>query len=101
MEQFVALRRGKFVVRGGVCSAPRGDCGDAARRCGFAPRDRGPLCARPGMGKSGHNAGDEVFVACGLIARAVALNETPLCGGCWRYRPGVEGAGIVMRADGG
>ena len=44
------------------------------------------------MGESGHNAGDEVFVACRLIAVAVALDETPLCGRCWRYRPDVERA---------
>ena len=68
----------------------------------YVRRDRGLLCAPAGMGESGHNAGDEVFVACRLIAVAVALDDTPLCGRCWRYRPGVERSrSIAMCGSGG
>jgi hypothetical protein len=42
------------------------------------------------MGKSGHNARDIVFVASGLINNAVALNDTPPRGECWRNAPTVD-----------
>jgi hypothetical protein len=51
------------------------------------------------MGESRHNTGDEVFVACRLTVVAIVLDDTPLCGRCWR--PGVERSrSIAMRADG-
>jgi hypothetical protein len=51
------------------------------------------------MGESGHNAGDEVFIACRLIAPA--LDQTPLCGRCLRNGPDVERARVVRRAGDG
>ena len=83
--------------------APRypGDCGAPVHGV-YACRELGPLCAPAGMGESGHYAGDEVFVACRLIAVAVTLGETPPCGRCWRYRPGVERSrSIAMCASDG
>src|SRR6516164_2878644 len=69
-------------------SAPRcrGDCGAPAHSV-YVGRELAALCAPAGMGEGGHYAGDELFVACRLIAVAVALAETPLR--CRRDRPGV------------
>ena len=50
------------------------------------------------MGKSGQDAGDSVFVACGLTATRVAREDAPIGGRCG----GVERpCGVAMDTSGG